>query len=353
MGRSPETEQAESSSRSDSRQLQGPVADDARAEQRRRFPGRESGRQRIHPARIRREPLRIAAVPVPPGERRRETEVLAAGDAERAASAGRSDPADPDAIAGAETRHSRPDRRDGSRGLVPGDDRKPRRHFSFENVEVRPADAARFDRDLDFPGPRGRRRDLDGEKRRLLGRGRPLEPHGAHRCDSLARNYDQRAMRRIDALFADYGASHSVRGNLLCHAAGITLIVFGLLSFLARVPIAGVWTASELLVVLAFGFYSALDFPLALAVLGYAEHPRRRSARGGELAAGPRGLRRGLGAPGNRACGVREESARLPPQPRASSGRAGVPGRRGARYSEGDRRRQQKVVMTASGWSSR
>jgi len=77
-------------------------------------------------------------------------------------------------------------------------------------------------------------------------------------------------MRRIDALFADYGASHSVRGNLLCHAAGITLIVFGLLSFLARVPIAGVWTASELLIVLAFGFYSALDFPLALAVLGYA-----------------------------------------------------------------------------------
>ena len=187
VGRSPETEQAESSSRSDSRQLQGPVADDARAEQRGRFPGRESGRQRIHPARIRREPLRIAAVPVPPGERRRETEVLAAGDAERAASAGRSDPADPDAIAGAETRDSRPDRRDGSRGLVPGDDRKPRRHFSFENVEVRPADAARFDRDLDFPGPRGRRRDLDGEKRRLLGRGRPLEPHGAHRCDSLAR----------------------------------------------------------------------------------------------------------------------------------------------------------------------
>ncbi len=77
-------------------------------------------------------------------------------------------------------------------------------------------------------------------------------------------------MRRIDALFADYGASHSVRGNLLCHAAGITLIVFGLLSFLALVPIAGVWTASELLVVLAFAFYAALDFPLALAVLPYA-----------------------------------------------------------------------------------
>ena len=64
---------------------------------------------------------------------------------------------------------------------------------------------------------------------------------------------------RIDALFADYGASHSTRGNLLCHAAGITLIVFGLFSFLARIPIAGIWTASELLLALTFAFYAALD----------------------------------------------------------------------------------------------
>jgi uncharacterized membrane protein YGL010W len=77
-------------------------------------------------------------------------------------------------------------------------------------------------------------------------------------------------MRRIDALFADYGASHRARGNILCHAAGITLIVFGLLCFLARIPIAGIWTASELLVGLAFAFYAAMDLPVALAMLGYA-----------------------------------------------------------------------------------
>jgi uncharacterized membrane protein YGL010W len=77
-------------------------------------------------------------------------------------------------------------------------------------------------------------------------------------------------MRRIDALFADYGASHATRGNLRCHAAGITLIVFGLFCVLSRIPIAGIWTASELLVVLTFGFYAALDLPLALAVLAYA-----------------------------------------------------------------------------------
>jgi uncharacterized membrane protein YGL010W len=77
-------------------------------------------------------------------------------------------------------------------------------------------------------------------------------------------------MRRLDALFADYGASHSTRGNLRCHAAGITLIVFGLLCFLSRIPIAGIWTASELLLVVTFGFYAALDLPLALAVVVYA-----------------------------------------------------------------------------------
>jgi len=77
-------------------------------------------------------------------------------------------------------------------------------------------------------------------------------------------------MRRIEALFADYGASHSTRGNLLCHAAGITLIVFGLLCLLSHVPIYGFWTASEAFVALAVAFYAALDLPVALAMLAYA-----------------------------------------------------------------------------------
>ena len=77
-------------------------------------------------------------------------------------------------------------------------------------------------------------------------------------------------MRDLGALFADYGESHATRGNLRCHAAGITLIVFGVLCFLARIPIAGIWTASELLVALAFVFYAILDLPIALAMLAYA-----------------------------------------------------------------------------------
>ena len=76
-------------------------------------------------------------------------------------------------------------------------------------------------------------------------------------------------MKRIDALLADYGASHRTPGNLACHAAGITLILFGLLSILAALPVGGGWTASELLVAAAFVVYAALDVPLALAVLAY------------------------------------------------------------------------------------
>lgn len=76
-------------------------------------------------------------------------------------------------------------------------------------------------------------------------------------------------MRRIDGLLADYASSHRTRGNLVCHAVGITLILFGLFSILAALPLAGGWTASEALLGVSFLFYAALDVPLALGVLGY------------------------------------------------------------------------------------
>jgi len=37
-------------------------------------------------------------------------------------------------------------------------------------------------------------------------------------------------MKRIDVLLADYGSHHTTRGNLACHVAGISLIVFGILA---------------------------------------------------------------------------------------------------------------------------
>ena len=76
-------------------------------------------------------------------------------------------------------------------------------------------------------------------------------------------------MRRVDGLLADYGSYHRTRGNLVCHAFGISLIVFGILSVLRSIPIAG-FTAAEVLIAAAFAFYLTLDVPLALAVTAAA-----------------------------------------------------------------------------------
>ena len=78
------------------------------------------------------------------------------------------------------------------------------------------------------------------------------------------------AVKRVDALLADYGSYHRTRGNLVSHAFGITLIVFGILSLLHAVPVAGYWTASEVFLLLAFLYYVTLDVPLAVGVVGAA-----------------------------------------------------------------------------------
>jgi uncharacterized membrane protein YGL010W len=74
-------------------------------------------------------------------------------------------------------------------------------------------------------------------------------------------------MRRIDALLADYGSSHRTRGNLACHAVGITLIVFGVLVMLQAVPLSGPWTLGEAAVAVASLVYLSLDVPLGLATV--------------------------------------------------------------------------------------
>lgn len=79
-------------------------------------------------------------------------------------------------------------------------------------------------------------------------------------------------VRRIDAFLADYGSYHRTRGNVACHAVGITLILFGSLSMLGALhigalgPIAPL-TAAEVVLAAAVLFYLALDVPLALAML--------------------------------------------------------------------------------------
>jgi len=75
-------------------------------------------------------------------------------------------------------------------------------------------------------------------------------------------------MKKVDGLLADYGSYHRTRGNLVCHAFGITFIVYGLLAFLHEFPLPPPgWTAAELLIAASFCFYLTLDVPLALSIL--------------------------------------------------------------------------------------
>lgn len=73
-------------------------------------------------------------------------------------------------------------------------------------------------------------------------------------------------MKRVDDLLSDYGADHRTRGNLVCHAFGVTLIVFGILSMLAEVRV-GPLTAGEILIAAVVLYYATLDLPLAGAML--------------------------------------------------------------------------------------
>jgi uncharacterized membrane protein YGL010W len=69
-------------------------------------------------------------------------------------------------------------------------------------------------------------------------------------------------MKRVDDLLSDYGAHHRTRGNLVCHAFGVTLIVFGILSLLAKLRVGPV-TAGEILIAVVVLYYANLDLPLA------------------------------------------------------------------------------------------
>lgn len=73
-------------------------------------------------------------------------------------------------------------------------------------------------------------------------------------------------MKRVDDLLSDYGAHHRTRGNLVCHAFGVTLIVFGILSMLAALRIGPV-TVGEILIAAVVLYYATLDLPLAGGML--------------------------------------------------------------------------------------
>ena len=82
-----------------------------------------------------------------------------------------------------------------------------------------------------------------------------------------SRRVQSKPMRQVDVLLADYGSYHRSPGNLACHAVGITLIAFGILGLLHAIPIAGLWTASEVLVAAASVYYLSLDVALGIVML--------------------------------------------------------------------------------------
>jgi uncharacterized membrane protein YGL010W len=72
-------------------------------------------------------------------------------------------------------------------------------------------------------------------------------------------------VKRIDTLLADYGSHHRARGNLVCHAFGVTLIVFGIVALLTPLRIGPV-TFAEVAIALLVAYYATLDGRLAGAM---------------------------------------------------------------------------------------
>src|SRR5262249_58165081 len=66
----------------------------------------------------------------------------------------------------------------------------------------------------------------------------------------------------------DYGCYHQTRGNLVCHAFGITVIVYGLLALLQTIPLpGGRGSVAELFIAAASLYYLTLSVPLGLTMI--------------------------------------------------------------------------------------
>src|SRR5205814_3978109 len=93
---------------------------------------------------------------------------------------GRRHPYAADRIAVENAQASRADALDAARGLMPRHDGKRGLDLTFDDVQVRPADAARVDADRDLARRRLRFGKLDERQGPLGGGTDLLETHGAH-----------------------------------------------------------------------------------------------------------------------------------------------------------------------------
>jgi uncharacterized membrane protein YGL010W len=73
--------------------------------------------------------------------------------------------------------------------------------------------------------------------------------------------------KKVDLLLADYALYHRTKGSIICHYFGISMIVYGLFSFLQLLPVWKISCAELLLFGSAF-YYLTLDVKLGLAALG-------------------------------------------------------------------------------------
>ena len=87
-------------------------------------------------------------------------------------------------------------------------------------------------------------------------------------------------MKRVDALLSDYGTHHRTRGNLVCHAIGVTLIAGGIIAILGAFRV-GPANVADLLIAGVVLYYATLDVPLAgvmLAIFGVLDLAARAVA---------------------------------------------------------------------------
>ncbi len=132
-----------------------PVADDARAQERRERASRKALGKGVHECFRRDHVLGVASVSVPSGEARRETQVLGTANAKTTASAGPVQPRDTDARAGRKPAGAGPETNHTADDLVTGHEvRTPRRQISRGDVKIRPADTTGLDPHQQFAGPR-------------------------------------------------------------------------------------------------------------------------------------------------------------------------------------------------------
>ena len=154
MGRAPEAVDAEPASRRQIGLEQGPVSDDAGAQQRRRLSVVEHVGQGVGVPFLDGGVGGVAAVDVPPGEAGGQAQVFPTGEAEAALPAGMAEPGDADPLAGGKAARSWTDPVDHADDLVAGDHPGPLGpKITLGQVEVGAAHAAHPDPHPDLTRP--------------------------------------------------------------------------------------------------------------------------------------------------------------------------------------------------------